>query len=183
MSHHKGFAASTVMLVVLGILMLGGVGYLVMKSQTSPVPAEKTTEADTETQTESGDSSEEGQKVNMDAQKNARVSIVWRFTDGGNVEMAEFTNVAVLINGVEYPVGKFGGNCAEVGASGGIDGKGLLTGELSAAQCWFAGGGDEIGIFAHEDGGVDIMVGDLSEGEEGAGMFRGDFKVKESIVF
>lgn len=61
------------------------------------------------------------------------------------------------------------------------DGKGLLAGELAAAQCWFAGGGDEIGVFAHEDGGFDIMVGQLGEGEEGSGVFRGNFHIRNTI--
>ena len=78
-------------------------------------------------------------------------------------------------------MGTFAGSCSEIGASGGIDGKGLLAGELGAAQCWFAGGGNEIGVFADEDGGLEVMVGELGEGEEGAGMFRGDFSIKNTI--
>lgn len=73
--------------------------------------------------------------------------------------------------------------CSEVGASGGVDGQGLLAGELSATQCWFAGGGDKIGVFAHEDGGVDIMVGTLDEGSADIAPFRGDFEVRQSIEF
>ena len=40
---------------------------------------------------------------------------------------------------------------------------------------------NEIGVFAHEDGGFDVMVGELSEGEGGAGMFRGNFSIKNTI--
>ena len=84
----------------------------------------------------------------------------------------------VYVDGKEYVVGTFEGSCAEIGASGGVDGKGLLAGELAAAQCWFAGGGDEIGVFAHEDGGYQIMVGTLEEPIEGGAGFRGDFGIK-----
>ncbi len=115
------------------------------------------------------------------ANESAKSSIEWRFTDAGEVDAMPHTNVMVVINGTAYDTGTFTGSCSEIGASGGVDGKGLLAGELSAAQCWFAGGGNEIGVFAHEDGGFDIMVGFLSEGEEGSGLFRGDFEVKESI--
>lgn len=119
------------------------------------------------------------------ATANKKISIVWRFTsaDGEWNDSNPRTLVTVLINNKAYDVGVFFGSCSEIGATGGIDGKGLLVGELSAVQCWFAGGGDEIGVFAHEDGGVDILVGVLSEGDAGVPLFRGDFKMKQSIVF
>ncbi len=115
------------------------------------------------------------------AAANPQASITWKFTSAGETDNIPYTSVAVTVDGKSYDMGKFQGSCSEVGASGGIDGKGLLAGELSAAQCWFAGGGDEIGVFANEDGGYDIMVGGLSEGEEGGAMFRGDFKLKTHI--
>ncbi len=145
---------NTKLLIVLGLIVLGGIGYVVMKPEVAQMPATE-----------------------------KKISIEWRFTDAGEVDNMPYTNVAVYINGGIHEMGKFLGSCSEVGASGGIDGKGLLAGELSAAQCWFAGGGNEIGVFAHEQGGVDLMVGELGEGEEGAGLFRGNFTVKNSIVF
>ncbi len=111
----------------------------------------------------------------------SKTSIVWKFTNAGETNAIPYTHVYVVVDGKNYDMGKFQGSCSEVGANGGIDGKGLLAGELSAAQCWFAGGGDEIGVFANEGGGYDIMVGGLSEGEEGSAMFRGDFKIKTHI--
>lgn len=111
----------------------------------------------------------------------SKASVTWSFTDAGEVEAIPYSNVTVAVNGTTYQAGKFIGSCTELGASGGIDGKGLLAGELSAAQCWFAGGGSEVGVFANEAGGYDIMVGSLSEGEEGAPLFRGDFKIKTTI--
>jgi len=161
MKHQKGFATATVLLVLFGIIVLGGVLYVAMNPEAL--------------QTLTGGSPE----ANVDG----KVSIAWRFTDAGVSDGIPYTSVAVVINGGAHEMGKFAGSCSEIGANGGIDGKGLLAGELSAAQCWYAGGGNEIGVFAHEDGGVDIMVGELSEGEEGAGMFRGDFSVKNSLVF
>lgn len=111
-------------------------------------------------------------------------SIAWSFRSAGEVDGIPYTNVSVVVNGKTYDAGKYTGSCNEIGANGynGIDGKGLLIGELSAVQCWYAGGGDEIGVFAHEDGGFDILAGKLGEGEEGAGVFRGDFKSKHTIL-
>lgn len=108
-------------------------------------------------------------------------TITWKMEDAGETDNIPYTNVTVTVNGKAYDMGKFQGSCVEIGATGGVDGKGLLAGELSAVQCWFAGGGDEIGVFAHEDGGFDILVGALEEPIEGSAGFRGDFEVKHVI--
>lgn len=167
-------------IVLLVIIIIAFAGYVVMQPEgsnkmTNPATSSSTVSTVSE-QTASGDVG------NTTASKKS--SIVWKLSSAGTSptdESMTFTNVAVVINNTSYEIGKFAGSCSEVGASGGVDGKGLLTGELSAVQCWFAGGGDEIGVFAHEDGGFDILVGELSEGEDGAGLFRGDFKVKQTI--
>lgn len=125
---------------------------------------------------------DEPQEVTEDTSANQTISIEWSFIDAGETDNIPYTDVVVIINNISYPVGSFQGSCSEIGATGGIDGKGLLAGELSGVQCWFAGGGDEIGVFAHEDGGVDIMTGALGEGVEGSAFFRGDFKVQRSIA-
>ena len=163
MNYHKGFAATTVLIIVLVVMVLGGVVYAAMNPQVF--------------QTLMGGAAQKNEGINADA----KTSIAWRFTNAGEVEGTPYTNVKVLINGTAYETSKFVGSCSEIGANGGIDGKGLLAGELSGAQCWFAGGGNEIGVFASEDGGFEIMVGELGEGEEGAGMFRGNFSIKNTI--
>lgn len=103
--------------------------------------------------------------------------VAWAFTDAGETDNIPYTNVSVTLYGTPHDLGKYQGSCSEVGASGGIDGKGLLAGELSAAQCYFAGGGDEIGVFANEDGGLDVMAGQLGEGDAENPPFRGNFKI------
>lgn len=108
-------------------------------------------------------------------------TITWRFTDAGERDNVPFTEVAVTVNGVEHEVGSYQGTCSEITETGGVDGKGLVAGELSAVQCWFAGGGDEIGVFAVEDGTMEVMVGALGEPIEGSEGFRGDFKIREDI--
>lgn len=173
MTHHKGFVGIAV-LVVVGVMVLGGTGYVALNPEVLerfvPQKAQENSEAQTEQDSEVPDVTFEGKS-----------SVTWQFTDVGEVDGMSQTQVMVLINGTPHEAGTFPGSCSEVGASGGVDGTGLLAGELSAAQCWFAGGGNEIGVFAHEDGGFDLMVGDLSEGSEGAGMFRGDFSIQSTI--
>ncbi len=134
-------------------------------------------------QTEPGDHPEVDRDANDGVMADNKSSIVWNFKDAGESNGIPYTSVVVVINNKSYEVGKFTGSCSEIGATGGVDGKGLLAGELSAAQCWFAGGGDEIGVFAHEDGGFDIMVGELGEGVDGGAFFRSNFKIKQTIRF
>ena len=90
------------------------------------------------------------------------------------------TSVSVAIDGALYDLGIYTGTCTEIGKSGGIDGKGLLANELSAVQCYFAGGGDEIGVF-QEDGKVSIKKGMLDEGSEEAPSLRGNFVIFRTL--
>lgn len=167
MKQNKGFSVIGTLLIVLGVIVVGGIGYFFLNPGALPK--------------EAGDAAE--QEADAVADGAEKITIEWQFTDAGEIDGYPYTNVAVFINGGINEIGKFMGSCAEVGATGGIDGTGLIPGELSAVQCWFAGGGDEIGVFANEAGGVDIMVGQLGEGADGAGMFRGNFEVRNSLVF
>lgn len=172
MNHQKGSSTITILLIVLAVIVLGGIGYVVMH-QGAPEPQldETAEEAGVGTTTENRPEESPAPKT----------SIAWRLTSAGEADGVPQTTVAAVVNGTAHEMGTFAGSCSEIGANGGIDGKGLLAGELSAVQCWFAGGGNEIGVFAHEDGGFQIMVGELSEGEEGAGIARGKFDIKVDI--
>lgn len=103
----------------------------------------------------------------------------WGFT---NVPQSQESNppqtkVTLTLGDKTYDAGTYAGSCSEIGESGGVDGKGLLAGELSGIQCWYAGGGDEVGLFAEEDGSMTIMHGDLDEPNgEGSQGLRGNFK-------
>ena len=175
MNTHKGFGLMAAVFVIAGLLVLGGGAYIVLNPQAVG---------------ESGDETEQqadrkGPKgwIELDSMNSAKTSISWKFNDMDfDANNTPHTEVIVYVEGKEYVVGTFQGSCSEVGASGGVDGKGLLAGELAAAQCWYAGGGDEIGVFAHEDGGYQIMVGTLEESIEGSAGFRGDFKIKTDIL-
>lgn len=174
MDQNKGFTALTALLVAFIVAVVGFGVYAVMH----PEVFQKSV-----TTTEEGAPVEEGAATaETAATTDWEKSITWHLTDAGEVDAMPRTKVSVTIAGTTYDAGTYTGSCTEIGANGGVDGTGLLAGELSAVQCWFAGGGDEIGIFAHEDGGFDILVGGLSEKEAGQGLFRGDFVVKQSVT-
>ncbi len=105
------------------------------------------------------------------------VSFEWVFTDAGeDVAIgANKTTVTLSVGGKNYDAGTYLGSCNEIGESGGIDGTGLLSGELSGVQCWFAGGGDEVGVFSVGDSMV-LQRGQLGEPQEGIEAFRGNFE-------
>lgn len=117
------------------------------------------------------------------AASHGKISINWKFTSAGEKDGIPYTKVTAVLSFKEYDAGTYAGTCSEIGANNqnGIDGKGLLPGELSGVQCWYAGGGDEVGLFAHEDGGFDLLAGQLGEGEEGSPFFRGNFKTITTI--
>lgn len=163
MKYNKGFAAMSALIGV-GLIILAGVWYMTMNQRNAQpllVP-------------------EAAQESEQEA-TNTKSSIAWQFKDAGEVDAMPKTAVTVVVNGTPYDMGTFTGSSSEIGATGGVDGTGLLAGELSAAQCWFAGGGDEIGVFASEDGGFEIMVGELGEGEAGEGLFRGNFSITHVV--
>ena len=157
----------TAVLVVLGLIVVGGAGYVALNPEALKATAEKM--------------ANEAGKHGVQAVVDGKSSIEWRLVDAGERDGMPQTAVSVVVNGTAYDMGTYLGSCSEIGASGGVDGTGLLAGELSAVQCWYAGGGDEVGVFANEDGGFDLLVGALSEGAVGEGLFRGDFLLKVII--
>ena len=164
-NNNKGFAATAALWVVLGVLAVAIVVYAIMNLGGSKDAKEMET----------------SEEVVAEVSPETIARIEWRFTVVGEEDGIPYTDVSVTINDRPYVVGKFQGSCTEVTPEGGIDGTGLLAGELSAAQCWFAGGGDEIGIFMNNNRGLDIMVGSLSEGSAEEAAFRGDFEIRQSV--
>lgn len=81
------------------------------------------------------------------------------------------TKVTVTWDGKSHDGGTYQGSCAEIDGSNGT----LSEGEVSGALCWYAGAGDEIGVFS-ENGTFVLKHGDQQEPSgEGEG-FRGNFK-------
>ena len=175
MTTHKGIAP---LIIVLGIavVLAFGVGAYVATHQADFKTQGKAGES--ATQTAPGDHPEE----DHDATPTGKIGIHWKFDTKPEINNIPQTDVSVQVGETVYEVGTFQGSCREIGASGGIDGKGLLAGEVAGAQCYFAGAGDEIGVFAHEDGGYQVMTGDISEPDgEGSTGLRGNFKIKVDI--
>ena len=110
MTYHKGVASLKPLLIVFGLVVLLGIGYIVMNPEVLQTPTGKTVTLSPEP------------------------TIAWQFTDAGETDNIPHTKVTVVINSKVYETGTFQGSCSEVGIGGGIDGKGLVAGELSAAQ-------------------------------------------------
>lgn len=115
--------------------------------------------------------------------QSGKIVPVWKFTDKGEDPSthAQMTMVTLTLGETTYDAGTYSGTCAEIGADGGVDGKGLVEGEVSGVQCWFAGGGDEIGLF-EQNGTLTLKKGQLEEPQgEGISGFRGNFTTIVSI--
>jgi hypothetical protein len=81
--------------------------------------------------------------------------------------------VTLIYNGKSIAVGTYPCLCAPLDVS--TDKNSLLAGEISGVLCWWAGSGDEIGIFKEGNGYV-VKVGSQDEGDAESPGFRGDFK-------
>lgn len=90
------------------------------------------------------------------------------------------SRVYALVDGQEIDTGYHAGTCTDLKLAQGIDGTGLLEGELAGIQCYFAGGGDELGAFL-ENGRIVIKQGVLDEGSAETPGFRGNFKPLSEI--
>lgn len=79
-------------------------------------------------------------------------------------------DVAGAVN-EHYDLGKFSGQCFEIGDSGWD----FVENEISGVICWWAGGGQEVGIF-ESNGKFEIRKGDIGEGGTDAEGVRGNFR-------
>jgi len=103
-----------------------------------------------------------------DSQITKEPSYQWVFTDESTDDIMPQTRVSLAIDTQEYVIGIYTGTCSEIDSD-------LLPNEKSKVVCWYAGGGNEIGIF-DEDGTTVVKVGDLDEGSAEIAGFRGNFK-------
>lgn len=76
--------------------------------------------------------------------------IVWTFTPVENTEedlqlLAPKTKVTVHIKNKEYDAGTYTGSCIEKTVAD------LHTNEISGVRCWFAGAGDEVGVYSNNN--------------------------------
>jgi hypothetical protein len=100
-------------------------------------------------------------------------AVTWKFDSlpEDSATGAPMTKVTVTWDGTSHDAGTYQGSCAEIDGSNGT----LQDGEVSGALCWFAGAGDEIGVFA-ENGTFVLKHGEQQEPSAEAQGFRGNFK-------
>jgi hypothetical protein len=97
----------------------------------------------------------------------------WQITENGTDDSsgAPKSKVALTINGSTHQLGTYVGTCSEISASAWT----LLEYETSGVICWWAGGGQEIGLF-EDSKGLTVRVGDLDEGSDETPGVRGNFR-------
>jgi hypothetical protein len=103
---------------------------------------------------------------------------VWTFKDKGTKGDANApqTEVTLAYSGGVRTIGTFEGTCAAIDRSEWQ----LLPGEKSGVICWFAGGGEEIGVFEGKDSLV-VKVGTVEEGDAETPGGRSNFKTILSL--
>lgn len=112
----------------------------------------------------------------------------WSFQSAGeDTETGAPKTTVTLRNGeTAYSIGTYIGSCMDIRASSWKIAED--EGEIAGAICWFAGGGQEIGVFS-ENGKAVVRVGEIGEGqpaEEGepeTPAFRGNWRTLFEISF
>lgn len=101
-------------------------------------------------------------------------AIAWEFMDAGEVDGIPQTRVKVFIDGETHELGVSQGSCAELTAEN------LEENQVSGALCWYAGAGDEYGVFIENERYV-VKKGVQEEPTAESAGFRGDFEVLLSL--
>jgi hypothetical protein len=141
------------LILILIVLILIGVAFVLVR-QKAQAPA----------------SAPENQITTTTAGTVAPLTFSWRFQTKDSVDgLAPSTQVALFAGGNAYDAGAYAGSCSEIAAAN------LFKDEVSGVLCWFAGGGDEVGVFKEGVGYV-LKHGTQDEGTAEAVGFRGDFK-------
>ncbi len=103
-----------------------------------------------------------------------RGEYTWQFTDAGEdpTDGSPHTKVSVVTpDNRIVQLGEYHGSCTQIKGSTWE----LQKGEIDGAICWWAGGGDEIGVF-EEDSKIVIKHGFLDEGTAETPGMRGGFE-------
>ena len=114
------------------------------------------------------------QDAASDTQLSGKIVPRWSFESVQSSNEADIptTKVTLAIGDKMYDAGTYQGTCAEVGegASASLP---LQENEVSAAFCYYAGAGDEIGIFSEGNRYV-LKHGEYQEPSGEGGEFRGN---------
>ncbi len=152
--------------VIVVVLIVAAVGvYYWYGHRTAPATQETAQVSETATQ--------QGVPQATSTASMGKHAVTWKFdTVSEDKETGAIkTKVTVTWDGVSHDGGTYQGSCAEVDGSNGT----LSEGEVSGALCWYAGAGDEIGVFS-ENGGFVLKHGDQQEPSGEGDGFRGNFK-------
>jgi hypothetical protein len=107
-------------------------------------------------------------------QMSGKIAPKWSFEDQPQADetQGQRTKVTLTLGDKTYDAGTYQGTCAEVGegASASLP---LQENEVSAVFCYFAGAGDEIGIFTEGSGYV-LKHGEYQEPSGEGAEFRGN---------
>jgi hypothetical protein len=105
------------------------------------------------------------------------VSYEWKLIDSEpDSSGMPYTLVSLVVAGNSHDLGPQTGSCHEVKpGENGVFGELADPGEVSRVQCWFAGGGVELGVFKEGMQTV-IKSGLLDEGSSETGPNRGNWK-------
>lgn len=101
-------------------------------------------------------------------------AIAWEFEEAGEVDGIPQTRVKAFIDGTTHELGVSQGSCAEIASDT------LEENQVSGALCWYAGAGDEYGIFLENERYV-VKKGVQEEGTAESAGFRGDFETILSL--
>ncbi len=148
-------------LVVVGVLSGGWYFYMrtPMDAQLSVGDATATTTVSSATSTISGPT--------------GKHAVSWSFEQMGEdpASGAPMTKVMLMWDGGSYEAGTYMGSCAELDGTNGT----LEVNEVSGVLCWWAGAGDEVGVF-NEGGAFVLKHGEQQEPSAESQGFRGNFK-------
>ena len=111
----------------------------------------------------------EAAETNDSDREKAAEDFSWKFEQAAEKGGAPQTTVMLMHDTESRKIGTYAGSCAEIATEN------LQPGQVSGVLCWFAGGGDEIGVF-EEGGEYVVKVGQQEESSAESDGFRGNFE-------
>lgn len=158
----KKSAAAQWVWAIIVVLVLLGAGYYLVHNKAQEPAASATGE---EVATTTGD---------MATTPAATHSYEWAFQIvGGDAQTgADKSQVTLTYDGTSKDAGTYEGHCSVIGADGSA--WPLMPNELTGVICWWAGAGDEVGVFL-ENGARVVKHGTLDEGSAEVPGTRGGY--------
>lgn len=150
--------------ILIVLLIVGGIAYLVgMKADKAKAPAPEVPEA-----------------LMDSAEVKRGPSLSWEFAPAGGdpATGAPLTKVTLVADGEARELGTATGSCSIVDGSG--TSWSLSEGEVTGVICYFAGGGEEFGVF-YDAGAYVVKKGVIEEGSAEEPGLRGQYEALFTI--